>query len=104
MRISVRRLALDAGLGKTATLNALAELEASGLVYRVSRGHDPVPGSLALRVPDTDVTGTILPPPTTLLLYRPRQYPRPFTGFDMDRGASANQRPRCWRRSWNVLA
>ncbi len=62
VRISVRRLGLDAGLGKTATLNALAELDDSGLVYRASHGHGPVPGSLALRVPDTDVSGTFVPP------------------------------------------
>jgi DNA-binding transcriptional ArsR family regulator len=62
VRISVRRLGLDAGLGKTATQDALAELDASRLVYRASRGHGPVPGSLALRVPDTDVSGTFVPP------------------------------------------
>jgi hypothetical protein len=63
VRISVRRLALDAGMGKTATLNALAELDDSGLVYRASQGNGPVPGSLALRVPDTDEGGTFVPPP-----------------------------------------
>ena len=63
VRISVRRLTLDAGLGKTATRDALAELDASGLIYRVSRGHGTVPGSLALRVPNTDVSGTFVPPP-----------------------------------------
>jgi Primase C terminal 1 (PriCT-1)/Bifunctional DNA primase/polymerase, N-terminal len=63
VRISVRRLGLDAGLGKTATLNALAELDDSGLVYRASRGNGRVPGSLTLRVPDTDVSGTFVPPP-----------------------------------------
>ena len=62
VRISVRRLALDAGLGKTATRDALDELDDSGLVYRASRGNGPVPGSLALRVPDTDVSGTFVPP------------------------------------------
>ena len=87
VQISVRRLALDAGLGKSATLNALAELEASGLVYRASIGNGPVPGALALRVPDTDVLGPFVPPPSPLLLYRPRQLPSPFTGSDMDRGA-----------------
>jgi hypothetical protein len=89
VRISVRRLALDAGLGMTATQDALAELDASRLVYRASRGNGPVPGSLALRVPDTDVSGTFVPPPSLLLLYRPRQCPRPFTGSDMGRDASA---------------
>ena len=98
VRISVRRLTLDAGLGKTATRDALAELDASGLIYRVSRGHGTVPGSLALRVPNTDVSGTFVPPPSPLLLYRPRQCSRPFTGSGTDRDASANQRPRCWRR------
>lgn len=73
VRISVRRLALDAGLGKTATQDALTALEASGLVYRASKGNGPVPGALALRLPDTDVTGTFVPPPSPLLLYRPRQ-------------------------------
>lgn len=34
VRISVRRLARDAGLGKTATQDALVGLEASRLVYR----------------------------------------------------------------------
>jgi hypothetical protein len=62
VRISVRRLGLDAGLGKTATQDALAELDDSGLVYRASKGNGPVPGSLALRVPDTDVPGTFVPP------------------------------------------
>jgi DNA-binding MarR family transcriptional regulator len=62
VRISIRRLALDAGLGKTAMQDALAELDASRLVYRASHGHGPVPGSLALRVPDTDVSGTFVPP------------------------------------------
>ena len=62
VQISVRRLGLDAGLGKTATQDALAELDASTLVYRASRGHGPVPGLLALRVPDTDVSGTFVPP------------------------------------------
>jgi hypothetical protein len=42
--------------------------------------------------------------PSPLLLYRPRQCPRPFTGSGTDRGASASQRPRCWRRWWNVPA
>jgi hypothetical protein len=50
----LQRLALDAGLGTTATQDALAELDAAGLVYRASRGNGPVPGSLALRVPDRD--------------------------------------------------
>jgi hypothetical protein len=104
VRISVRRLALDAGLGKTATLNALAELDDSGLVYRASKGNGPMPGALALRVPDTDVTGTFVPPPSPYLLYRPRQCPRPFTGSGTGRGASASQRLRCWRRWWNVPA
>jgi DNA-binding transcriptional ArsR family regulator len=63
VQISVRRLGLDAGLGKTATQDALAELDASGLVYRVSRGHGSVPGSLALRAPNADVSGTFVPPP-----------------------------------------
>jgi DNA-binding transcriptional ArsR family regulator len=62
VRIAIRRLAHDAGLSKSAAQSALAELDASRLVYRVSRGHDPVPGSLALRVPDTDVLGTFVPP------------------------------------------
>ena len=104
VRIAIRRLAHDAGLSKSAAQSALSELEASGLVYRVSRGHGTVPGSLALRVPDTDVSGTFVPPPSPLLLYRPRQCPRPFTGSDTGRGASASRRPRCWRRWWNVLA
>jgi DNA-binding transcriptional ArsR family regulator len=68
VRISIRRLALDAGLGKTATLNALAELDESGLVYRASQGNGPVPGSLALRVPDTDEGGTFVPPPQPPLI------------------------------------
>jgi DNA-binding transcriptional ArsR family regulator len=71
VQISVRRLGLDAGLGKTATQDALAELDASGLVYRVSRGHGTVPGSLALRVPDTDVRGTFVPPSQPLLTVPP---------------------------------
>jgi DNA-binding transcriptional ArsR family regulator len=66
VRISVRRLALDAGLGKTATRDALAELDASRLFYRTSKGNGPVPGTLALRVPDTDVGGTFVPPPAPL--------------------------------------
>jgi hypothetical protein len=98
VRISVRRLGLDAGLGKTATQDALAELDATGLVYRVSRGHGPVPGSLALRVPDTDVLDPFEPPPSPLLLYRPRPLPRPCTVSGTDRGASANQQRRFWRR------
>jgi Bifunctional DNA primase/polymerase, N-terminal/Primase C terminal 1 (PriCT-1) len=102
--ISVRRLGLDAGLGKTATLNSLAELDDSGLVYRASRGNGRVPGSLALRVPDTDVGGTFVSPPNPYLLYRSRQCPRPFTGSDMGWDASANQQRRCWRRWWNVPA
>jgi hypothetical protein len=104
VRIAIRRLAQDAGLSKSAAQDALAELDVSRLVYRVSRGHGPVPGSLALRVPDTDVSGTFLPPPGPLLLYRPPQCPRPFTDFDTDRGASANQQPQCWRRWWNIPA
>lgn len=71
VRISVRRLALDAGLGKSATQDALTELEASGLVYRASRGNGPVPGTLALRVPNTDVSGTVLPPPKLPLIVPP---------------------------------
>ncbi len=51
VRIAVRRLAPDSGLSKTATVDALAALQASGLVYRTSTGDGPVPGSLALRVP-----------------------------------------------------
>jgi hypothetical protein len=62
-RISVRRLALDAGLSKSATQDALAELLDRGLVYRPSRGNGPVLGVLALRVPDTDAAGTFVPPP-----------------------------------------
>jgi hypothetical protein len=105
VRISVRRLALDAGLGKTATQDALTALEASGLVYRASKGNGPVPGALALRVPDTDVLGPFVPPPpNALLLGHPRQCPRPFTGSGTDRGASASQRPGCWRQCWNCLA
>jgi DNA-binding MarR family transcriptional regulator len=71
VRISVRRLGLDAGLGKTATQDALAQLDAAGLVYRVSRGNGRVPGSLALRVPDTDVRGTFVPPSQPLLTVPP---------------------------------
>jgi len=71
VRISVRRLALDAGLGKTATQDALAELDDSGLVYRASRGDGPVPGTLALLVPDTDVSGTFVPPPQPPLAVPP---------------------------------
>ena len=71
VRISVRRLALDAGLGKTATQDALTELEDSGLVHRPSKGNGPVPGTLALRVPDTDVAGTFVPPPQPLLTVPP---------------------------------
>ena len=71
VRIAIRRLALDAGLGKTATQDALAELDAAGLVYRVSKGNGLVPGSLALRVPDTDVSGTFVPPPQPLLTVPP---------------------------------
>lgn len=63
VRIAVRRLALDSGLSKTATVDALAALQASRLVYRTSPGDGPVPGSLALRVPDTDKPGTFVPPP-----------------------------------------
>lgn len=65
VRISVRRLALDAGLGKTATQDALAALDYSGLVYRACTGNGPVPGALAIRVPDTDGAGTFVPPPQT---------------------------------------
>ncbi len=71
MRISVRRLALDSGLSKSATQDALSTLEASGLVYRISQGDGPVPGSLALRVPDTDVSGTFVPPPQPPLTVPP---------------------------------
>lgn len=72
VRISVRRLALDAGLSKSTTQEALRWLEASKLVYRISRGDGPVPGALALRVPDTDVVGTFAPPPR-----RPPNVPSP---------------------------
>jgi hypothetical protein len=48
-----------------------AELDVFRLVYRVSRGHGPVPGSLALRVPDTDVSGTFAPPSQPLLTVPP---------------------------------
>ena len=71
VRISVRRLALDAGLGKTATLDALAELAYSGLIYRASKGNGPVPGALALRVPDTDEGGPFVPSPQPLLIGPP---------------------------------
>jgi hypothetical protein len=104
VQIAIRRLALDAGLSKSASQDALYALQASGLVYRISCGDGPVPGSLALRVPDTDVSGTFRPPPSPLLLYRPRQCSRPCTDFDTDRGASANQQRRFWRRWWNVPA
>jgi DNA-binding MarR family transcriptional regulator len=63
VRISVRRLALDSGLSKSTTQDALHTLRASGLVYRPSRGNGPVPGTLALRVPDTYKVGTFAPPP-----------------------------------------
>ena len=68
---SVRRLALDAGLGKTATVDALAVLRSSGLVYRPSGGDGAAPGSLALRVPNTDVAGTFVPPPQPPLTVPP---------------------------------
>jgi DNA-binding MarR family transcriptional regulator len=71
VRISVRRLALDAGLGRTATQDALNELDASKLVYRASKGNGPVPGSLALRVPDTDLLSAFEPPPQSPLTVRP---------------------------------
>jgi DNA-binding MarR family transcriptional regulator len=71
VRISVRRLALDAGLSKSATQDALSELEARGLVYRASVGDGPVPGSLALRVPDTDLLSAFEPPPQSPLTVRP---------------------------------
>jgi hypothetical protein len=104
VRISVRRLALDAGLSKSATQDALTELEDSGLVHRPSPGNGAVPGTLALRVPDADVADTFVPPPSSLLLYRPRQCPRPYTVSGTDRDGSASQQPRCWRRWWNVPA
>ena len=63
VRIAIRRLALDAGLGRTATQDALTALDDSGLVYRASKGNGSVPDFLALRVPDTDVPGTFAPPP-----------------------------------------
>jgi DNA-binding MarR family transcriptional regulator len=75
VRISVRRLALEAGLGKSATQDALAELDDSGLVYRASKGKGPVPGTLALRLPDTDVTGTFLPSPQPPLTVPPSSVP-----------------------------
>jgi DNA-binding MarR family transcriptional regulator len=71
VRISVRRLALNAGLSKSASQDALYALQASGLVYRISRGDGPMPGSLALRVPDTDVSGTFAPPPQPPLTVPP---------------------------------
>jgi DNA-binding transcriptional ArsR family regulator len=71
VRIAIRRLALDAGLSKSASQDALYALQASGLVYRISRGNGPVPGSLALRVPDTDVTGPFVPPSQPLLIVPP---------------------------------
>jgi hypothetical protein len=71
VRIAIRRLALDAGLSKSASQDALYALQASGLVYRISRGDGPMPGSLALRVPDTDVTGTFAPPPQPPLTVPP---------------------------------
>ena len=61
VRIAVRRLALDSGLSKSTTQDALHALRASGLVYRPSRGDVPVPGTLAIRVPDE--VGTFAPPP-----------------------------------------
>jgi len=71
VRIAIRRLALDAGLSKSASQDALYALQASGLVYRISRGDGPMPGSLALRVPDTDVSGTFAPPPQPPLTVPP---------------------------------
>jgi DNA-binding MarR family transcriptional regulator len=71
VRIAIRRLALDAGLSKSAAQDALYALQASGLVYRISRGDGPMPGSLALRVPDTDVSGTFGPPSQPLLTVPP---------------------------------
>ena len=104
VRLAIRRLALNAGLSTSATQYALAKLEASGLVYRASRGDGPVPGVLVLRVPDTDVADTFVPPPSPFLLYRPRQCTRPYTVSDTDQGGSASQRPRCSRRWWNAPA
>jgi len=62
VRISVRRLALDSGLSKSTTQTALTALLDSGLVYRPSRGDGPIPGVLALCVPNTDGVGTFVPP------------------------------------------
>jgi DNA-binding transcriptional ArsR family regulator len=71
VRIAIRRFALEAGLSKSASQDALYALQASGLVYRISRGDGPMPGSLALRLPDTDVSGTFVPPPQSLLTVPP---------------------------------
>lgn len=51
--VSVRNLALEAGVSKPTVLSALRALEVSRLVYRVSWGEGPRSGVLALRAPRT---------------------------------------------------
>jgi bifunctional DNA primase/polymerase-like protein/primase-like protein len=51
VRISVRQVALDAGLSLRTTYRSLDALLASGLVYRASYGEGATPGALALRMP-----------------------------------------------------
>jgi DNA-binding transcriptional ArsR family regulator len=53
VRISVRELRKEAGLGSMATLHAaLKALKEARLVYRVSPGESTMPGVLALRLPE----------------------------------------------------
>ena len=59
VRIAVRQLSLDAGVSLRTVHRALDELDASGLVYRVSAGYGATPGVLAVRVPRRAHPGTI---------------------------------------------